>query len=465
VLLAIVALGAVLRIGWVLYVHPDPTDGRFDDTAVYRLMAEYVSKGDGYVHPYSGYPTAAWPPLYPAALGGLFKLAGAGEGQTYAANIVLQVVLLAVAWCIGVELFNSRTAVIATALLAAWPGQVFFASLTLSEPLFTLLFAGAFLAALRAAHASRSAVPWVIAMGVLGGLASLTRGQGLVIVPLAVLIWLLAGHGWRTAVRNGGIAAVVLAATLSPWVARNMVRLDAPVIVSTNLGGNLWIGHHDGATGRMHVTATPPLPSDEELTPTEHEVATDRLRLREGVKFAATHPLDEVRLSAYKVRALYESDATALDWNAAYGSSPVTSARADEVLRRLANGYWFAVLGLGAAGALLLARRTATPGSARMALALPALVVAWTGVHVLFFGDARFHYPLAFALALLAAYAVDAALTPAARGAYRALIICSAQSHKRIARMAHASGIDRAPRSPREPTASYTPAHLSKGAP
>ena len=29
---AIVLLGVALRIGWVMYAHPDPRDGRFDDT-------------------------------------------------------------------------------------------------------------------------------------------------------------------------------------------------------------------------------------------------------------------------------------------------------------------------------------------------------------------------------------------------------------------------------------------------
>ena len=34
---------------------------------------------------------------------------------------------------------------------------------------------------------------------------------------------------------------------------------------------------------------------------------------------------------------------------------------------------------------------------------LPMLILAWTATHLLFFGDSRFHYPIVFAFALLAA--------------------------------------------------------------
>ncbi len=36
-------------------------------------------------------------------------------------------------------------------------------------------------------------------------------------------------------------------------------------------------------------------------------------------------------------------------------------------------------------------------------LLLPMLVLAWTVTHLLFFGDPRFHYPIVFVFAILAA--------------------------------------------------------------
>jgi hypothetical protein len=95
---------------------------------------------------------------------------------------------------------------------------------------------------------------------------------------------------------------------------------------------------------------------------------------------------------------MYESDATAIDWNAGYQHGFYASDRVEGWLRALANGFWFAALGLAAAG--LAASRSRLHDITGV---LPATVLLWTATHLLFFGDARFHYPIVFAIALFAA--------------------------------------------------------------
>jgi hypothetical protein len=111
-----------------------------------------------------------------------------------------------------------------------------------------------------------------------------------------------------------------------------------------------------------------------------------------------THPAHEAQLSVIKVRAMYESDATALDWNSAYQTGFYASESLEEGLRRAANGFWFGAIILAVAG--LIASRMRLNGPLA---ALPLLVLLWTATHLLFFGDARFHYPNVFAFALLGA--------------------------------------------------------------
>ena len=103
-----------------------------------------------------------------------------------------------------------------------------------------------------------------------------------------------------------------------------------------------------------------------------------------------------MELAGIKVRAMYEADSTALDWNAAYHPDYYASQSLEEGLRTLANGYWFAMLALSAAG--LIASRSRLNGPLGV---LPILVMTWTAFHLLFFGDSRFHYPIVFAFALL----------------------------------------------------------------
>jgi 4-amino-4-deoxy-L-arabinose transferase-like glycosyltransferase len=413
------AIGLALRIAWTAVLHPDPLDGRFDDTAWYRVAAHYFARGEGYLNPYTGTPTAAWPPGYPAVLGASFKLFGESVSSTIALNVIFQLAAIPVAYANAALLFDRRTAVIGALAMAVWPGQIYFSSLTLSEPLFTWLFLVSTLLALllpRASH-PRRAYALAALFGIALAATMLTRGQALVLLPVATIIWLLAGIGWRQALAYTGLATCAAAICVAPWVLRNARELDSPVLISTNVGANLWIGNHAGATGRMQIDeAEPPQPvtssSCDGLTGTEfqscrrggrtqgeYEAAADRLALREGLKYMATHPSRELHLAGVKIRALYEADSTALDWNYAYSrEDTIVSARADDALRALANGFWFAMLVLAGVG--LIASRSLLAGAAAM---LPTIIVAWTLAHIIFFGDPRFHYPVVFVFAILGA--------------------------------------------------------------
>ena len=48
-LIAIFVLALVVRLGYVAYVHPNPRDGRYDDSLWYETAARHIAAGDGYV--------------------------------------------------------------------------------------------------------------------------------------------------------------------------------------------------------------------------------------------------------------------------------------------------------------------------------------------------------------------------------------------------------------------------------
>jgi 4-amino-4-deoxy-L-arabinose transferase-like glycosyltransferase len=280
-----------------------------------------------------------------------------------------------------------------------WPGQIYFTSLTLSEPLFTFLFTLAVLLMLAVPRASAWRGGLLVAFGVVTGLAVLTRGQALLLLPLALSAWGMAGFRWRPAIAWAMLASIIVVIMLAPWTARNQRELGSPVVLATNFGPNLWIGNHDGATGRMAIAERePPQASRAGLTQGEYEVKTGNLALRKGLRYMLTHPAQEAELAVTKVRAMYESDATAIDWNSAYQKDFYASQPVEEGLRGIANGFWFGALILAAAG--IIATRARLNGPLGV---LPLLVLLWTATHLLFFGDARFHYPIIFAIALLGA--------------------------------------------------------------
>lgn len=393
----VVSVACALRIAWIIAVHPDPTDGRFDDTVWYYGSAHYISIGAGYVNPFSGFATASWPPAYPYFLAIVFKVFGEGIAQAYGANLVLTAGTIVIVYCIGLRLFERRTALIAVAAIAVWPGQIYFASLALSEALFTFVFSLALLLALMIPEARAWRFPLVVLFGLCAGVAVLTRAQALLLLPLGLAAWTLAGMRWRMALAWTVLAAASIGAVLTPWAMRNEKELDSPVLIASNLGTNLLLGHYDGSTGRSAPKTALPLPDRGTLSFPRYEAVASDAGAKKAVKYMFTHPRDELSLSGAKIRALYESDTTALDWIWGWNCCAREEPRI-EFLRNLANGFWFVALGFAGIGLALLWREMRGPVAI-----LPLTIGLWTFGHLVFFGDPRYHYPIIFVFALLGA--------------------------------------------------------------
>ncbi len=74
---AILLLALALRLAWIAYAHPNPNDGRFDDTLFYDHAAQSLAAGKGYLGFFDA-QTAGWPPGYPLLLAGIYKAFGHG---------------------------------------------------------------------------------------------------------------------------------------------------------------------------------------------------------------------------------------------------------------------------------------------------------------------------------------------------------------------------------------------------
>ena len=68
----------------------------------------------------------------------------------------------------------------------------------------------------------------------------------------------------------------------------------------------------------MDTAVAMPLPDHTGITEPQFEVKASNLALRKGLRYMLTHPADELRLAGAKIRAMYEADSTAVDWNSAY---------------------------------------------------------------------------------------------------------------------------------------------------
>lgn len=247
-LVALAALAFAVRAFWVVAVDPEvPAVG---DARAYQLLADGLADGEGYVRPFDRVllgedrPTAEYPPVHPAVLS-----VASAAGVDSATGLRLWLSLFgaasvaatgAVAWALSrtpsgevpavrVPARASTAALVAAGVAAVHPLWFQADATLMPETLAALLGAGVVLAALEARRRP-SLARWALAGG-LCGLAALTRGEAVVLVPVIAVF----ARSWRG-------AAIVLAAAvvvIAPWTARNAARFDELVPISTNVGSVL----------------------------------------------------------------------------------------------------------------------------------------------------------------------------------------------------------------------------------
>jgi 4-amino-4-deoxy-L-arabinose transferase-like glycosyltransferase len=408
-LLAVLALAAVLRIVWVAYAAREPQG--IHDPIFYLAYGDAISDGNGYALP-DGH-TAYYPIGYPAALAAMFfvvKQTPLPDNLVLATGyfqVALGVTTVALAFDVGRRLFNPAVGLGAALLLALFPNLVFHTATFLTETLFNFLVMAALLVLLwRDWGEGPIGWPRLVAFGALVGAAALVRPISLLFLPLLPVVWLLAGLGWRRALGSTAVATAASVALIVPWTVRNAVVMDAPVIISTNLGDNLCMGHYLGAPGHF---ALPAVCFSEEpyagLSREEFEVERNDDNTRKAVRFAVDHPVQELKLLSRKAYHTWKHDHDGLEAIESYGDDRFLGEGLRTGLARAADIFYFTAISLGGLGLAGLAWR---PREGRRLFFLLALL-ALAGVPLVFFGDARFHVPVLPLLVVPAAWTVLAA--------------------------------------------------------
>ncbi len=216
--MGVLALG--VRLLYILLIAPAPV-GVGGDAGFYHSAANLIAHGHFLYRRIFGrtYVTAEHPPLFPlvlavsSVLGGDSLLAHRIVGCLVGSLAVVVIAMLAA------QVAGTRAGILAGGLAAVYPPLVTADGLVMSEPLFVLMVGLALLVAvmpLRNGGGRRMAL-----LGVLIALATLTRGEGLLLLPL--LGWPLAAGGAVGRARRLLLVTGATALILAPWVVRNEV--------------------------------------------------------------------------------------------------------------------------------------------------------------------------------------------------------------------------------------------------
>lgn len=242
-LAAIAGAAFVLRIAYMVGV--DPQVPALSDAGAYHLLANHLADGHGYVRPFDlsrlglVHPTAEYPPLFPALLSAVPFVGGTGVDAQRILTCLMGTGTVVMVGVLGRRVRGDTVGLVAAGLAAIYPMLVMADGVLMAESLFALLVTTSLVLAYRALDAP--GLGRFAALGLVLGLAALTRAEGLVLAVVLVvpLAWRLRG---TTAPRKIGLAATTVGVTvlvIVPWTIRNAVELDHLVPISNNVGSAL----------------------------------------------------------------------------------------------------------------------------------------------------------------------------------------------------------------------------------
>ena len=215
------------------------------DARAYLAWAAEIAAGD-----WLGREVFYQAPLYPYFLAVLHTLFGDGPWVARLAQAVLGALGCALLVLAGARFFSLRAGVAAGLGLALYAPAVYFDGLIQKASLDAFLFALLLVAFALLCDRDRPGVAF--AAGLVLGLLALTRENALVLAPLAALF--VALEGPERARGRRGLALLLLALGLAlPLGAvgvRNQIVGGSFLVTTAQLGPNLWIGNHPGASGR-----------------------------------------------------------------------------------------------------------------------------------------------------------------------------------------------------------------------
>jgi 4-amino-4-deoxy-L-arabinose transferase-like glycosyltransferase len=252
-----VMVAFVLRFGWIIVAHTyrfKTFDDNFSFGWEMGRIGRSLAQGQGFSNPFSATtgPTAWEPPLYPFLIAGIFQLFGV---YTHASAVVLLGInsVFSALTCIPIFLisrrcFSERLAVWTSWLWAVMPSVMYWCTRWVWETsLAALLLALIFWLTLDLEERDGLA-PW-IQFGLLWGIAALANTSLLAFLPASgVWAWYRCWKRGKPSLAGVVLSALLFAACIAPWVARNYRTLGV-MSLRSNFGAELRIGNGPGADG------------------------------------------------------------------------------------------------------------------------------------------------------------------------------------------------------------------------
>lgn len=347
-----------------------------------ELGRQWAADGDYYN---GDHLTAYWPPGYPFFLSRLYLLFGHEPFVGALANVFLGTAIVWLSYLIVKRAWSEREARWTLLFMAVFPSQLFFTSVLASEMLFTPLLLAAILLFMKGSSDNRWWLP-VLAGGIVLGLATLTRSVAeLYLVPIAIY-WLMETRSLKQTAVRSGLALIGFVVVITPWIIRNHHAVGHAGI-STNTGINLFIGNQPSSgMGYNHHAAL-----QFDLWDPTQEAYIDSAASAQAWEYIRENPASFLVRGVTKSMFFYAVDVDALDFRL-FRAVEKSQPDGYVLLAYVTESYYLAILLICLLGIRTVVRSPAKypPGMVLLLLT----ILYWTGIHFVFFGIGRFHFPI-----------------------------------------------------------------------
>ena len=223
----------------------------------YTEAASAILEGDGILYPRvwpepSDTGLLSRPPGYPAFVAAVHGILGRHYADVLAVQVVLASLIAPVMLFLVTRVAGSRAGIVAGVLAALSPPLAYHAALVTPDALAALVAVVVVLLVSCARDARpRSRALWLVAAGVVGGVATWLRPNFLPLAP-AIAVAVPFVFGGRRKARAGSLAMAIAAmAVVAPITIRNLRIYGELVPVSINGGIVLWEGIADAGGQRF----------------------------------------------------------------------------------------------------------------------------------------------------------------------------------------------------------------------
>lgn len=379
-LIGVLLIALLLRLTVFYAVDIIPVSDALD----YIQLAQELVKN----HQFSiqGESTAYRLPGYPFFLAGLFTIT---ESIRFVQiiQIILDVLSCLFIYKIARTVTSDRKSIIACLLWAIFPSAIIHTLLILTETFFTTFFLLSFLLFIHnEENESSHKYMYLLILGITWGICCLIK-PFMVLAPLCFIAISIQKNKkvTNTALVKAGIAFIGIVCITAPWMMRNY-SLFGTTSLSSNGGVNFWIGNNPTATGTYYYPQNNPLDSISD------EFERSKYGYDKGMDFILHNPVKTAVLAVKKVGYLFSLESSLI----------IATVQSDELYskktsyRTLYRNLPFGLLLLFnlpyciiiISGIIGLCQRT------NMLLPILYFVLFWVFIHIVYFAQNRFHFPL-----------------------------------------------------------------------